>query len=155
LEWRRVDWEASLLHLEGKDTKSGKRRSIPLNRDARLALQSRFSFAKQYCADSRWVFARKDGERIQGVKRGFAIALRKAGITDFRIHDLRHTCASWLVSAGVPLPAVRDLLGHSTVKMTERYAHLAPENVRAAVDVLDAVSRKGHAGNEKALAEVS
>jgi len=50
---------------------------------------------------------------------------------------MRHTCAAWLVSAGVPLTEVRDLLGYSTVKMTERYAHLAPENVRAAVARLD------------------
>jgi len=53
------------------------------------------------------------------------------------IHDLRHTCAAWLVTAGVPLTEVRDLLGHSSVKMTERYAHLAPENVRAAVTLLE------------------
>jgi len=49
------------------------------------------------------------------------------------------------VSAGVPLTEVRDLLGHSTVKTTERYAHLAPENIRAAVAVLDGLSRSGHA----------
>ena len=60
-----------------------------------------------------------------------------AGIEDFRIHDLRHTCAAWLVSVGVPLTEVRDLLGHSTIQMTERYAHLAPENVRAAVALLE------------------
>ncbi|MEW6037759.1 MAG: tyrosine-type recombinase/integrase [Pseudomonadota bacterium] len=67
-------------------------------------------------------------------------------MSDFRIHDLRHTCAAWLVSAGVALAEVRDLLGHSTVKMTEKYAHLAPENIRAAVAVLDeGKSRSGHA----------
>jgi len=64
-------------------------------------------------------------------------ACRRAGTRDFRIHDLRHTCAAWRVSAEVPLTAVRDLLGHTTVKMTERYAHLAPENIRAAVLVLE------------------
>jgi integrase len=80
--------------------------------------------------------------------------LRNAGVTDFRIHDLRHTCASWLVSAGQPLPVVRDLLEHSTIKMTERYAHLAPENVRATVAVLDGVSRFGHVESEKDLENV-
>lgn len=65
------------------------------------------------------------------------------GIRDFRIHDLRHTCAAWLVSAGVPLTDVGDLLGHSTVRMTERYAHLAPERVRSAVAVLDEVAAAG------------
>jgi hypothetical protein len=55
------------------------------------------------------------------------------------------------VSSGVPLPEVRDLLGHSMVKTTERYAHLAPDNVRAAVAILDGdgMSRFGHAGNDK------
>ena len=84
-------------------------------------------------------------ERIRDVKRSFGTACRRARIEDFRFHDLRHTCAAWLVSAGVPLTEVRDLLGHSSVKVTERYAHLAPENVRAAVAVLDAgESRSGH-----------
>ena len=78
-----------------------------------------------------------------------------AGITDFVIHDLRHTCAAHLVSAGVPLAEVRDLLGHSTIMMTERYAHLDPGSVRNAVSVLDglsaerdeAVSRSRYADN--------
>jgi integrase len=51
--------------------------------------------------------------------------------------------AAWLVSAGVPLTDVGDLLGHSTVRMTERYAHLAPERVRSAVAVLDEVAASG------------
>lgn len=70
-----------------------------------------------------------------------------AGIADFRIHDLRRTCAAWLVSAGFALAEVRDLLGRASVTMTARYAHLAPENVRAAVAVLDQVqSQAGHSG---------
>ena len=59
-----------------------------------------------------------------------------------------HTCASWLVQAGVPLLEVSKLLGHSTIEMTERYAHLAPENLKAAVGVLDRL-RSGYAGDEK------
>lgn len=70
------------------------------------------------------------------VRKGFATACRRAG-SDFRIHDLRHTCAAWLVNDGVALPEVRDLLGHASVTMTEKYAHLAPDNVRAAVESLD------------------
>jgi hypothetical protein len=97
-------------------------------------------------------FAHRNGQRIQDVKRAFASACQRAGITDFRIHDLRHTCAAWLVSADVSLAEVRDLLGHTTIKMTERYAHLAPENVRVAVSVLEGnVSRSGHARNRKFL----
>ena len=86
----------------------------------------------------------------------FSTACRKAGIENFRIHDLRHTCAAWLVTAGVPLTEVRDLLGHSTVNMTERYAHLAPENIRAAVKLLEGdQSRSGHVSEQKETKEVS
>lgn len=152
LEWRRVDLKANLIHLEGKNTKSGKRRSVPLNEEARMSLLNLARFRAIHCPDSAWVFCHKDGERLQAVRRAFSTVLKQAGVTDFRIHDLRHTCASWLVSAGQPLHAVRDLLGHSTVKMTERYAHLAPENVRAAVVVLNSVSRFGHAEHEEGAA---
>ena len=94
-----------------------------------------------------WVFARENGTEIKAAKRSFKTACRRAGIEDFHIHDLRHTCAAWLVSAGVPLTEVRDLLGHASVVMTERYAHLSPDNVRAAVARLDEpMSRYGHAG---------
>jgi integrase len=137
LEWRRVDLKAELIYLEAHHTKSGKRISVPLNGEARQAILSRARFRAAHCPASPWVFAHDSGKRIGDTKRSFATACRKAGIEDFRIHDLRHTCAAWLVSLGVPLTEVRDLLGHSSIKMTERYAHLAPENVRAAVNLLD------------------
>jgi integrase len=137
LEWRRVDKDAGLIHLEGQHTKSGKRRSVPLNRPAREAMEARAAFRAQHCPESPWVFCDEHGDRVQSIKRSWATACRRAGIENFRIHDLRHTCAAWLVSAGVPLTEVRDLLGHSTIRMTERYAHLAPENVRAAVARLE------------------
>lgn len=153
LRWEQVDLKADLILLEGQDTKSGRRRSVPLNEEARVSMLNLARFRATYCPDATWVFAHKDGSRQESIRQAFRIALRRAGIADFRIHDLRHTCASWLVSAGQPLPAVRDLLGHSTVRMTERYAHLAPDNVRAAVVVLDSVSRNGHAEKGKALAD--
>jgi integrase len=158
LEWRRVDLQAELIHLTAHHTKSGKRRSVPLNRTAKKAIIARAAFRAQHCPDSPWVFCDKEGQRVQSIKRSWATACRRAEIEDFRIHDLRHTCAAWLVSTGVPMTEVRDLLGHSTITMTEKYAHLAPENVRAAVALLEAdehdtpprnggrASRFGHAG---------
>ncbi|MEC8888250.1 MAG: tyrosine-type recombinase/integrase [Pseudomonadota bacterium] len=57
---------------------------------------------------------------------------------------MRHTFASWCVTDGTPLLDVRQLLGHSTIKMTERYAHLAPDNLKSAVSLLDHRSHSGH-----------
>jgi integrase len=145
LEWRRVDLQAGLICLEGIHTKAGKRRSVPLNADARQAIIGRARFRAQHCPDSPWVFCKRRGRRIGSVRRSFMEACSTAGIEDFHIHDLRHTCAAWLVTAGVPLPEVRDLLGHGSITMTERYAHLAPENVREAVRRLENWSRSGHA----------
>jgi hypothetical protein len=112
---------------------------------------------KKWGPDSPWVFCNRKGKRVENVRRSFTTACTHVGIEDFRIHDLRHTCAAWLVSAGVPLTEVRDLLGHRTIRMTERYAHLAPEKVRAAVALLDGVeSRSSHVvelDNFKRMAE--
>lgn len=148
LEWARVDLRNNLLILD--QTKNGKRRSVPLNDSAREAVLSRASYrAGCQRPDTQWVFCKADGSRLTTVKRSFAAALKLAGIEDFRIHDQRHTLASWLVIDGVPLAEVRDALGHSSVKTTERYAHLHPENVRAAVGRVQGVSRSCHAENSE------
>ncbi len=144
MQWSRVDLRAKLFYLERQHTKNKKRRSIPLNDAAVSVLKNRLRFRAENCPNSEWVFCHRDGRRLKDVKRAFATACQRAGIKDFRIHDLRHTCAAWLVTAGVPLSTVRDLLGHSSVTMTEKYAHLAPENVRAAVAQLLPKSHSGH-----------
>ncbi|MBF0358506.1 MAG: site-specific integrase [Magnetococcales bacterium] len=144
LEWNRVDMSAGLILLEAEHTKNRKRRSVPLNQEAYSAILGRARFRAEYCPDSPWVFSHKDGARLKSVKTAFKVACKKIGIEDFRIHDLRHTCAAWLVQARVPLPEIRDLLGHSSIKMTEKYAHLNPDNIRKAVAVLDNLSRFGH-----------
>nr|WP_276570777.1 tyrosine-type recombinase/integrase [Halochromatium glycolicum] len=82
-------------------------------------------------------------------KKYKASACLKSHLGSHQKHDLRHTCAAWLVQAGVPMAEVRDVLGHCTLAMTERYAHLAPENLRTAVAHLDrSKSRLSHARPE-------
>ena len=150
LEWSRVDLQARLIYLEAEHTKSAKRRTIPLNDTARQALLERASHRAEHCPASPWVFSHRNGDRIKDIKRSFATACKRAGIDNFRVHDLRHTCAAWLVQAGVQLAEVRDLLGHGSIQMTERYAHLAPENIRAAVSRLDSdASQTRHTPQDK------
>ena len=144
LEWCRVDLQRNLVYLEAEHTKTKRRRSIPINADARSALLNRARHRADQCPDSPWVFCHRGGQRIQDVKTSFATACRRAAIANFRIHDLRHTCAAWLVQAGTPLDRVRDLLGHTSITTTEIYAHLSPDNVREAVDLLASTSHFRH-----------
>lgn len=148
LEWRRVDLKTGLLYLEADDQKNGKMGSVPLNRDASTAILSRARFRATNCPASPWVFCHPNGTRIQAIKRSFSTACRLAGIEDFHPHDMRHTCAAWLVQAGAQIREVCELLRHSDIRMTMRYAHLSPENVRSAVERLDTPpSRLRHGGN--------
>jgi integrase len=144
LEVGRVDLKANTLQLREQDTKSGKARTVPLNQEARAALLRRFGYRAEHCPDTPWVFCQKSGKRMESVDSSWRRVCKTVGLDDFHFHDLRHTCGSWLVQAGVPEAHVMGVLGHSTIRMTERYAHLAPENVRAAVDKLDAWTQSGH-----------
>jgi integrase len=81
----------------------------------------------------------KDDERSQ-IRTAFEAALVRAGIAGFRFHDLRHTAASHLVMRGASLKDVQEILGHSDLRMTNRYAHLSPAHLRAAVDRLEGLT---------------
>jgi site-specific recombinase XerD len=82
------------------------------------------------------VFKDKNGLSLKDFPYLWGELLEKAQITNFRFHDLRHHFASKLVMASVDLNTVRELLGHSDLKMTLRYAHLAPEHKAAAVNLI-------------------
>lgn len=137
LELRNIDQQNRRIHLDGSQTKSGKRRVIPINERAQAAIQSRIASNTQNGITGTRLFLQTNGRPVVQINTAFKNAVIQAGIEDFRLHDLRHTFASWLVQSGVTLPEVRDLLGHATVKQTERYAHLAPGLLHKAVAVLD------------------
>jgi integrase len=119
-----VDFNRRLVTVEGRNAKNRQTRHVPLNEEAVSVLR-------------RWQEQSSNGLRVFGVSTGFRTAwvhiLKRASVTAFRWHDLRHHFASRLVQRGVPLNAVRDLLGHSSVAMSLRYAHLAPDQRREAV----------------------
>ena len=93
--------------------------------------------------ESNFVFYNpKKRDRRKNVYTAFKSACRKIGIPDFRFHDLRHTAATLMVMGGVDLVTVKEILGHSRIEMTMRYAHPTSENKRKAVAVLDSIFRK-------------
>jgi site-specific recombinase XerD len=83
-------------------------------------------------------YGKKVGEPLKnGIKHSDWVKyLQRAGIEDFHWHDLRHTFASRLVMAGIDLYKIKELMGHESIEMTQRYAHLAPESLQREVDVL-------------------
>jgi integrase len=126
--WSSVDFNRRLLTVEGRNAKSRQTRHVPLNDEAAYVLHR----WREQSGDKGRLF-----EVATGFKTSWAKLLKRAGITRFRWHDLRHHFASRLVQRGVPLNTVRDLLGHSTVQMSLRYAHLAPDQRREAVAKLN------------------
>jgi integrase len=136
LKWDNVDLKNGFILLD--ITKNGNRREIPINATLRHTLQD---ITRRL--DVPYVFYdKKTANPYQEVKRSFKTALRKSKIHDFKFHDLRHTFASHLVMAGVDITTVKELLGHKTLTMTLRYAHLAPSHKVKAVDILDKTINK-------------
>jgi integrase len=131
LKWDNVDLKHGFILLDM--TKNGERREIPIND----TLESTLHGITRRIDVPHVFFDPATGNHYQNVKRSFKTALRRAKIHDFRFHNLRHTFASHLVMAGVDITTVKELLGHKTLTMTLRYAHLAPSHKVKAVEILD------------------
>lgn len=130
LTWPDIDMKAGVIRVI--QTKNGERRDIPMTPtlwDTLQRLPRRLG--------SEYLFPGKTGNGLVDIRKRFNSALRKVGIEGFVFHDLRHTFASHLVMSGVDLMTVKELLGHKRIEMTLRYAHLAPDHKRAAVNRLD------------------
>ena len=147
LQWRRVDIARAMVRFDSGDQKKGVPGSIPLNQSAVAVLVSRLTYRNRHHPGSPWVFPspKVEGQPILSVKVGFRYAVRRAGIPYASPHALRHTFASWLVQAGVPLREVCELCRHEDIRTTMRYAHLAPHTTAARLTVIDDVlSHSGH-----------
>ncbi|PCI37913.1 MAG: recombinase [Thiotrichales bacterium] len=129
LTWDKVDFLIKNLTIIAANAKSNKIRHIPLNSEAFDVLKQ----CHKQSSKSGLVFPNKYGKCFNNIDKSWRRLLKKTMIEDFHFHDLRHDFASKLVMAGVDLNTVRELLGHSDIKMTLRYAHLAPEHKASAV----------------------
>lgn len=134
LEWNEVDFSRKRIFLD--KTKNGTDREVPMNKTCLTAMKE---LHERRPKDVKWVFlsSRYTKERLLNPRQWFDEALAKAKVQDFHWHDLRHTFCSRLVMAGIDLLTVSKLAGHSTVAVTQRYAHLSPKHLAGAVDVLD------------------
>lgn len=132
LRWQEVNLQGKTLAVAGEGAKTSETRHIPLNAEALATLKA----WKEQGSGTGYVFPGAEGKPMTDVKTAWLELLKNAGIVGFRWHDMRHDFASRLVMAGVPLNTVRDLLGHADIKMTLRYAHLAPDSKASAVNLL-------------------
>jgi integrase len=128
--WEDIDWQRRLWKIP--KTKAGKARYVPLSAAALDLLESR----KQPSGRSGFIFPNpKTDKPFQSVYYSWDTARKQAGLDDLRMHDLRHSFASFLINGGRSLYEVQQLLGHSNSQMTQRYAHLAHETLLDASDV--------------------
>ena len=118
------------MTLRGGGTKNGQTRVIPLNREAIDVLTA---WQPADAAANAYVFPGDEGERMTTLKTAWTAVVKAAKVPTFRFHDCRHHFASRLVQEGVDLAIVRELLGHSNMQITLRYASLAPQHRADAV----------------------
>jgi integrase len=138
LTWGDIDLNND--QLIAKDTKGG------LNRFPKMTSAIKDIFLnKSFGNKNQLVFPDRNGKERKAISRAFSRTVADLGLNDGVVdprdkvvfHTLRHTYASWLVQSGVPIYEVSKLLGHSTITMTERYAHLAPSNFENSVKVIE------------------
>ncbi len=136
--WDQVDLERGFIYLSM--TKNGSDRYVTLNGTALRVLKGLKERHKELGlpSDSTLFHSKRDG-LIRNPRKWFATALEQAGIEGVTWHTLRHTFASRLVMGGVDLKTVQELMGHKTIAMTARYAHLAPTHKLKALETLERV----------------
>jgi integrase len=140
LNWIDLDVGNGLITV--KDTKNRKPRHAYMTKQVKEMVLS-----KEIGTPNALIYPAPKGNERREIPRSFARIVKdlklNEGITDRRnkivFHSLRHTYASWLVQRGVDLYVVKERLGHSTMAMTERYSHLAPENSKMTVDTLETI----------------
>lgn len=131
LRWSNADLKRGILTVFAPKTE--KLREIPINAETRQVLEAWWLGKK----NESIFYNPETGKPFVDLKAGFALACKKAGISGVTWHTLRHTFASRLVGSGVDIVTVKELLGHSSISVTMRYAHTNFDSKRAAVEKLD------------------
>jgi integrase len=137
LKWEDVDFSTGVVNIVSREehhTKSHKSRVVPMSKEIQRVLKAHH---KQ--VNSFYVFARPNGlpRRPTNITRAFTIVVKKLDMPHATFHTTRHTFCSWGVMAGVDLPTMAKLAGHSSITTTMLYAHLSPEHLKNAVRFLD------------------
>ncbi|HXZ43585.1 MAG TPA: site-specific integrase, partial [archaeon] len=122
------------MSITVKARKGGRLQRIPIN--DRVAEALRPIMDSQHYNPKDLLFRSPAGDALTNLRNAWEAAVKAAKLHDFRFHDLRHTFASRLVMDGVPIERVQELMGHRDIRMTQRYAHLAPGHLREAVQRL-------------------
>ena len=119
--------------MRAENAKSRRARTVPLHRAIADELRRWRGNVVHLDPEARVFPDPATGRRRTDVSRAWRALCRAAQVRDFRLHDCRHDFASRLAMRGVPLDRIRDLLGHSSITLTERYAHLRPGDLEDAV----------------------
>ncbi|MCU9840570.1 site-specific integrase [Ruegeria sp. WL0004] len=135
LEWSDLDLERGIWNRPPHKSKDRKRKRIPLSNEALVLLR-----AMEENATDSYLFPTATGSHLPDLNRPWRWLKRETGLNDLRIHDLRHSFASVLISGGIPLEAIGKLLGHSQHQTTLRYAHLMDDPLRRAANSFSNIS---------------
>jgi integrase len=134
-----IDWDRQLIHVRPEVAKSKKGRVVPIGTTRLRTLLEwlRVGPNNEPLPDDRLVFLRESGDTVKSFRTAWELTREKARLSTVRFHDLRSEYASRLVEHGVPLSQVRDLLGHCSIVVTERYDRVRLDSLKAAVARLD------------------
>lgn len=130
LRWEQVDFERDAIVISGDEMKAGRTHVVPISPTLKKIL------LEQVNKHPRYVFT-YNGKRIKDIKTAFRNALKRAGITDYRWHDNRHTWASMLIQNGVPLNELQEMGAWNSAEMVKRYAHLSPQKLKDNAQIVE------------------
>lgn len=162
LEWQQIDMQRRVAWVNPEDSKSNRAIGVALNDTACRVLRDQIGNHHKFVFVHTKAGRRPDGSVTPAVRkmrvddgRAWKSACKRAGIEDFRFHDLRHTWASWLIQSGVPLSVLQEMGGWESIEMVRRYAHLAPNHLTEHAKQIDSifnddVPNMSHEGNLEA-----